>query len=85
MSSDSIVASAKETHNSGHNGNSVFAAIERYAGAYGIFTNIIMPFACCELIPGRRTKDQVTLPNSQSAMKKLPLFLRQLSKLMGKA
>lgn len=45
MSSDSIVASAKETHNSGHNGNSVFAAIGRYVGAYGNFTNIIMLFA----------------------------------------
>lgn len=45
MSPDSIVASAKETHNSGHNGNSVFTAVERYAGAYRISTNIIMPFA----------------------------------------
>ena len=85
MSSDSIVASAKETHNSGHNGNSVFAVIERYAGAYGIFTNIIMPFACCELIPGRRTKDQVTLPNSQSAMKKLPLFFETVIKVDGQS
>lgn len=42
MSSDSMLASAKETHNFGHNSHSVFAAVERYAGAYGIFTNIIM-------------------------------------------
>ena len=45
MSSDSRVASTKETHNSGHNGHSVFAAVERYAGAYRFFTNIIMLFA----------------------------------------
>lgn len=45
MSSGIVLASAKESHNFGYNGHSVFAAVERYAGAYGIFTNIIMPFA----------------------------------------
>lgn len=45
MSSDIMLASAKESHNFGHNSHSVFATVERHAGAYGIFTNIIMLFA----------------------------------------
>lgn len=45
MSSDIMLASAKESSNFGHNGHSVFATVERHAGAYGIFTNIIMLFA----------------------------------------
>lgn len=45
MSSDIMLTSAKESHNFGHNGYSVFATLERYARAYGIFTNIIILYA----------------------------------------
>lgn len=45
MSPADMLASAKESRRLAHNGCSVFAAVERCAVAYGMFTNRMMLFA----------------------------------------